>query len=162
MPTKREKLANLDTFGFLSSSLALSTDAIAYSVSERLDTLFPEQAILEGYLEYCDVEKYAAEGRCTLQRRPGIHNQLASRWDEELGLERIARNCWFEVGWNKQTLQALILTWTSGFQEKRYLWIIAEDQAIAGRHEADWRRGSSGPPGRRLDAQRRDHRIERC
>jgi ATPase family associated with various cellular activities (AAA) len=121
----------VDTYDFLSTSLALPTDAIAYSVSERLSALFPDRAVLEGTLDYCDIEKFAEAGLCSLSLKPVVHNQLMSSWDEESGSSKWARNTWFTIEWNGQALEALILTWTSGFQERRYFWIMADDEATA-------------------------------
>ena len=121
----------MDTYDFLSTSLALPINALAYSVSERLAALFPERAFLEGDQGYCDVEKFAAAGLCSLTARSEVHNQFSAAWDPEYGLCKSARNAWYEVEWNGRTLEALILTWNSGFQEHRYLWVIADDEASA-------------------------------
>jgi hypothetical protein len=124
-------IPRMDTDDFLNSSLALPTNAIAYSVSERLSGLFPERFVLEGDLTYCDIEKYAAAGLCSLGPRAGVHNQLASAWDEEDGPGKTARNAWYEVEWDGQRLDVLILTWNAGFRDQSYLWIIADDEATA-------------------------------
>jgi hypothetical protein len=129
--SKHREMVAVDTYEFLSTSLALPTDAIAYSVSERLSALLPDRAILEGNLDYCDLEKFAEAGLCSLIPRPVVHNQLTSIWDEEKGTSKWARNTWFTIEWNGQGLEALILTWTAGFQERRYFWIMADDEATA-------------------------------
>jgi len=121
----------MDTFDFLNSSLALPTNAIAYSVSEKLSILFPERAVLEGDLGYCNVEKYAEAGLCHLEPRGGVHNQLSSAWDEVTGLWKSARNAWYQVEWREHVLEILILTWNSGFHDQRYIWVIADDEATA-------------------------------
>jgi hypothetical protein len=121
----------METYDFLVSSLSLPLCAISYSVSERLSSLFPERAVLEGDLGYCDIEKYAASGQCSLELKPAVHNQLSSHWDEEFGLWKTARNAWYEVAWKGNALDCLILTWTVGFQEMRHLWVIADDEATA-------------------------------
>lgn len=121
----------MDTYDFLSNTLQLPLTAISYSVSERLTGLFPEKVILEGAQGYCDVEKYAAAGLCSLELKPGVHSQLASSWDQELGHIRSARNAWYEVDWNGHLLELLVLTWNTGFHEETYLWIIADDETMA-------------------------------
>ena len=52
-------------------------------------------------------------------------------WDEEFGIWKTARNAWYQVEWKGHVLDCLILTWTAGFQEQRFLWVIADDQATA-------------------------------
>jgi hypothetical protein len=121
----------MDTYDFLSSSLALPVNALGYSVSERLATLFPERAVLEGDMGYCDVDLYAAAGHCSLEPRSDVHNQLASAWDEEFGLRKTARNVWYRVAWKGKALDALILTWNTGFHDERFVWIMAGDEATA-------------------------------
>ncbi|WP_422928055.1 AAA family ATPase [Singulisphaera sp. PoT] len=121
----------MDTFDFLSSSLALPGDAIAYSVSRRLAPHFPDRAVLEGMLSYCDIEAYAAAGLCRLEPRGDVHNQLSAAWDENCGVSKSARNAWFRIAWRDQILEALILTWSTGFHEQKHLWIIADDEATA-------------------------------
>ena len=87
--------------------------------------------VVEGQLTYCDVEKYAANGLCVLESKPGVHNQLSSAWDEEFGIWKTARNAWYQVEWKGHVLDCLILTWTAGFQDQRFLWVIADDLATA-------------------------------
>jgi ATPase family associated with various cellular activities (AAA) len=132
MPSSPEILSEverMDTYDFLNSALALPTSAIAYSVSEKLANLFPERAILEGELGYCDIEEYARAKLCTLTLRSDVHNQLSSSWDNELGHTKTARNAWYEVEWRDHVLDCMILTWSAGFHEERFLWIIADDEA---------------------------------
>ena len=86
---------------------------------------------MKGELAYCDVEKYAANGLCPLEFKPGVHNQLSSAWDEEFGIWKTARNAWYQVEWKGHVLDCLILTWTAGFQDQRFLWVIADDEATA-------------------------------
>ncbi len=121
----------MDTFDFLNSSLALPTNAIAYSISERLSVLFPDRAVLEGTLVYCDVEKFAAAGLCRLEPRSDVHNQFSAGWDEETGLSKSARNVWYLVDWGEHVLEVLILTWSAGFHEQPYIWVIADEESTA-------------------------------
>ena len=121
----------MDNHAFLSSSLALPANAIAYAVSEELARLFPDRAILEGPLGYCDIEKYAAKGLCSLELKPAVHNQLSVHWDEQFGIGKTARNAWYAIVWKGHALDCLILTWTVGFQEQRHLWVIADQETTA-------------------------------
>ncbi len=121
----------MDTYDFLSTALALPTTAIAYSVSEKLAGLFPDRAILEGEQAYCDIEKYAHAGLCTLRLKSDVHNQLSASWDAQTGLHKSAHNAWYEVEWRGKSLEALILTWNTGFRDQTFLWILADDDATA-------------------------------
>jgi hypothetical protein len=121
----------MDTYDFVNSALALPTNAIAYSVSEKLANLFPERAILEGDLGYCEIEEYAEAGLAALTLRSDVHNQLSTSWDNEFGLSKTARNAWYQVEWKGHILECMILTWSTNFHEQRFLWVIADDQATA-------------------------------
>jgi hypothetical protein len=121
----------MESYDFLGSSLSLPANAIAYAVSKQLANLFPERAVLEGPLGYCDVEKYSAKGLCALEHKPAVHNQLTTHWDEEFGIWNTARNAWYEIAWQGHALDCLILTWTVGFQEQRHVWVLAELEATA-------------------------------
>ena len=122
----------MDTYDFLSTSLALPVNALAYSVSEKLAALFPERAVLEGDLGYCDVEKFAAAGLCSISAKSEVHNQFSAAWDPEYGLWKTARNAWYDVEWHGRTLETLILTWNSGFQEQPFTPQGAVPQKLSG------------------------------
>jgi ATPase family associated with various cellular activities (AAA) len=119
-------------YDLFSSALESSTSAIAYSVSAKLSAAFPDQAIVEGPLCYCGIEEYAKAGFCSIDPKTDVHNQFTTSWDEEFGLSKSARNTWYQVSWKGQSLDALILTWNTGFHDEQYLWVIAEDEAVSG------------------------------
>ncbi len=121
----------MDTYDFISSMLALPSNALAYTVSERLSSLFPERAILEGPQDYFDIEKYAAAGLCQVELKSGVHHQISTTWDPELSLSRNAQNAWYEITWNGKSLDALILTWNVGFHDQCYVWLMADDEVTA-------------------------------
>lgn len=115
----------------LGAALAQPTNAIAYSVSERLAALFPECAVLEGEVGHCGVEEYARAGHCSLTLKAGAHNQLASSWDPECGHSAAARNAFFEVEWRGQSLTVLLMAWSKMYSDERFFWIVANDHATA-------------------------------
>jgi hypothetical protein len=121
----------MNTYDLFTSALSLPPNSLSYTISEGLANLFPDRAILEGNVCYCDIEEYAAAGLCTLEFDCRVHNQLGASWDEDDGIEKSARNVWYSVRWKDQILDCLILTWNSGWHDQRYLWIIADDEAGA-------------------------------
>jgi hypothetical protein len=86
---------------------------------------------VEGRLDGANVERYAHAGFCALTLNSAIHNQLSTSWDQEFGLSQTARNAWYHVRWQDRSLDTLILTWTAGFCDQSYIWVIADDQATA-------------------------------
>src|SRR6516165_422960 len=105
----------MNTYDLFTSALSLPPNSLSYTISEGLANLFPDRAILEGNVCYCDIEEYAAAGLCTLEFDCRVHNQLGASWDEDDGIEKSARNVWYSVRWKDQILDCLILTWNSGW-----------------------------------------------
>lgn len=127
----------MSNYELISEALGLSPNAIAYTVSEKLAGLFPEYHILEGEVGYCDVEEFAKAGHCRLETKGDVHNQFCAGWDEREGITTTARNAWYHLHWQGQTLEALILSWSAGFHEQRYLWLMADDESTARRFFAE-------------------------
>ncbi|MCW2573715.1 MAG: ATPase, central domain protein, partial [Frankiales bacterium] len=121
----------MDTFDFLNTALGLSPNAIAYYVSERLTGLFPDQTIMEGATTYFDIEKYAEAGLCRLTPRDGVHSQFETSWDAEYGVWKRGVNAWFAAEWQGHSFEILFLTWLTGFADKKFAWIVADDESIA-------------------------------
>jgi hypothetical protein len=140
-------------------ALALPTPAIEYHVSQYLAEKFPEKALLEGNDGLFNVETYAQAGHCSLEMQTFVHNQIATRWNgreidafpqgiryissarmtsllpsrdaDEPEMSEGAKNAWFVVTWQGNTLDIVVMHWTEGFGGGRYAyWILCDDRAI--------------------------------
>ncbi len=121
----------MNTFEFISSALELSRDAISYTVSLRLAELYPDSAVLEGPIGYFNLEEYAKAGLCELSNKEGVHNQIQSGWDLHAGVGKKGRNAWYSISWNGASLQAVLLSWNTGFHEEQNYWLVADDLQTA-------------------------------
>jgi hypothetical protein len=140
-------------------ALALPTPAIEYHVSQYLAEKFPEKALLEGNDGLFNVEAYAQAGHCSLEMQTFVHDQIATRWhgreidafpqgiryisavsmvsglsspdSDEQEMSEAAKNAWFVVTWQGNTLDIVVMHWTEGFGRGIYAyWMLCDDRAI--------------------------------
>jgi hypothetical protein len=140
-------------------ALALPTSAIEYHVSQYLAEKFPEKALLEGNDRLFNVETYAQAGHCTLEMQTFVHDQIATHWNgrelasfpqgiryinsarmtsllpsrdaDEPEMSEGAKNAWFAVTWQGNTLDIVVMHWSEGFIGGIYAyWILCDNHAI--------------------------------
>ncbi|HEY9603425.1 MAG TPA: ATP-binding protein [Allocoleopsis sp.] len=113
-------------------ALCLPTTAIAYYVSQQLAALYPDKALVEGRDCSFNLEAYAHVQKCTIEEKASVHNQIATSWDGmEHHTHQSAVNAWFEVAWQGQTLDVLLMSWREEWQSVQYYWILADTKEIA-------------------------------
>jgi hypothetical protein len=113
-------------------ALSLPTTAIAYYVSQQLAALYPDKALVEGKDCSFNLEAYAHVQKCTIEEKACVHNQIATSWDGmEHHIHQGAVNAWFEVAWQGQTLDVLIMSWREEWHSIQYYWILADTKEIA-------------------------------
>jgi hypothetical protein len=111
-------------------ALSLPTNAIAYHISQELAEIYPDRVILEGSDSTFNLEKYAEANLCQIEYDPSIRNQIITGWD---GMEncpyKYTENAKFEVHWQGEKLQILLVSWQEGYCRNRYYWILGDTQA---------------------------------
>jgi hypothetical protein len=143
-------------------ALALPTTAIEYHVSQYLAEKFPEKALVEGNDGLFNVETYAQAGHCSLEMQTFVHDQVATHWhgreidtllapqvalyisatsmasgisspnSNEQEMSEGAKNAWFIVKWQGNTLDIVVMHWPAGFGQSVYAyWILCESHALA-------------------------------
>lgn len=143
-------------------ALALPATAIGYHVSQYLADKFPEKALVEGNDGLFNIETYAQAGLCTLEVQTFVHDQIATRWHgreidsmfppqltryisavnmasglspanpNEQEMSDAAKNAWFVVKWQGNTLDILVMHWSEGFGQGVYTyWILCDNHALA-------------------------------
>src|SRR5690348_11076194 len=101
---------NIETL--IKDALCSPTDAITYSISQRLASWQAGRAMLEGDDCSFDLETYAEGGECAIRKKPFIHSQAASGWcGPGEGLWERAENAWYEVEWQGHSLEVLFVSW---------------------------------------------------
>ncbi|HEY9613253.1 MAG TPA: hypothetical protein V6C93_28165, partial [Allocoleopsis sp.] len=113
-------------------ALSLPTTAIAYRVSQELAALYPDKALVEGSECSFNLQAYAHAEKCTIEQKVSVHNQIATNWDGmEHHIHKGAVNAWFEVAWQGNTLDVLIMSWRERWDNIQCYWILADTKEIA-------------------------------
>ncbi|MBX9255872.1 ATP-binding protein [Desmonostoc muscorum CCALA 125] len=116
----------------ITEALSLPNNAIAYHISQELAAIYPHKGLVEGNDSTFNLEKYAKVNLCTLQQNIFIHNQIITSWDGmEQEIYNYTENASFEVTWQGQKLDILLMSWQEGYCKNRYYWILAESKEIA-------------------------------
>src|SRR5690349_19731951 len=102
--------------------LGMPKNVMSYHMSRNLATLFPDMTLIEGEMDFFEVEEFAKAGFCTINYRAIVHNQMETSWlapditskywveadvkavpDQEEVEQQVferSRNVWLEVHWN--------------------------------------------------------------
>ncbi|MFN6538720.1 MAG: AAA family ATPase [Nostoc sp. EkiNYC01] len=116
----------------ITEALSLPNNAIAYHISQELAAIYPHKGLVEGNDSTFNLERYAKGNLCTLQQNIFIHNQIITSWDGmEQEIYNYTENASFEVTWQGQKLDILLMSWQEGYCKTRYYWILADKKEIA-------------------------------
>lgn len=117
---------------FIGEALCQPTDVLAYHVSRKLAKLCPDKEIIEGESYHFDLEAFVLAGRCTVVRDLSVHLHRVTEWR---GAEQPFRhewaNGWFDVLWQGQLLEVLLLTFHEDGCKSRHHWIVADTTETA-------------------------------
>jgi AAA+ superfamily predicted ATPase len=105
--------------------------ASAYTVSRRLAQIFPGRAIVESDDWDFRLAEFARAGCCSLLSDETIHGQVVLVWDNDKGIISEPRNIWYEVDWEGDALDVLMMHLENGCS--RHYWILAESEDLARR-----------------------------
>ncbi|BAY08874.1 AAA family ATPase [Calothrix sp. NIES-2098] len=116
----------------ITEALSLPNNAIAYHISQELVAIYPKKVLLEGNDSTFNLEKYAEANLCQIQYHSSIHNQILTGWDGmENHLYKYTENAEFEVHWQGQKIDILLMSWQEGYCKTRYYWILADSRELA-------------------------------
>ncbi|OUL21142.1 ATPase [Nostoc sp. T09] len=115
----------------ITAALSLPNNAIAYHISQELAAIYPKKVLLEGNDSTFNLEKYAEADLCHIQYNSSNHNQILTGWDGmENHLYKYTENAEFEVQWQGQKLDILLMSWQEGYCKTRYYWILADSKEL--------------------------------
>jgi hypothetical protein len=98
----------------------------------RLPALFPGKSVVETKDSDFDVAEYAAAGLCALTPRPDAHPQLVAHWDGRTNTRAVSiDHGWFNVTWQGQQLDVLMIQWSDRFCTTEFAWVLADERATA-------------------------------
>ncbi|MBN3905172.1 MAG: AAA family ATPase [Nostoc sp. NMS1] len=123
-------------------ALSLSNNAISYHVSQELAAIYPKKALLESNDSSFNLEKYAEANFCKIKYDNHIHNQMLTGWNGmENEIYKYTENARFQVSWQGNKLDVLLMSWNEGYCKTRYSWILADSIEVAEKFFAavcDW------------------------
>jgi hypothetical protein len=106
--------------------------ALLYHVSRHLAASYADRALIEGSdCDFTKLTEFAKAGHCRLRLEESIHNQVAVWFSDELGIVEYPRNVWYEVDWQGQTIDVVVMSWCK--DGGTYHWILAESADVARR-----------------------------
>src|SRR5579871_443281 len=122
----------IDHTSLVAEALALPLDLKDYQISRQLSALFPDQSVLQGQGYSFDLDEFVAGGHCAAILSPALFQQFITSFNGlGEGLREEARNAWYEVDWQGERLQVILLTWYIGDCTEQHYWILAETSSIA-------------------------------
>ncbi|NEU84149.1 ATP-binding protein [Nostoc sp. UIC 10630] len=116
----------------ITQGLSLSNNAISYHVSQEIAAIYPKKALLESNDSSFNLEKYAEANLCKIKYDNHIHNQMLTGWngmDNEI--YKYNENARFQVSWQGNKLDVVLMSWNEGYCKTRYSWILADTSEVA-------------------------------
>jgi ATPase family associated with various cellular activities (AAA) len=106
--------------------------AISYHVSQTLDELYPDKALLETDDSQFDLLAYALDRQCSATTRSSVYNQILATWaGPGEGLEARVANAGFDVTWQGHRLDVLVMSWKVDGCPESHSWILADSREVA-------------------------------
>ena len=122
----------MDLKDFISKALYNPSDYISYYVSRKLAELYPEKTIIEGDDSDFVLEAYVRDGHCSIVKESALHSQTTTGWRAPgKKLRRNSDNAWFNVFWQGNLLDVILITWVDDGCKTRHYWIAAETMKVA-------------------------------
>src|SRR5690348_14830574 len=118
----------------INEALQLPASAIGYHVSRCLRALHPDMALIEGQDGFFNTEEFAAAGLCALKERTSPHSERVTHWwGPEGGRVSRAYHTWYDVAWQGEHLQVLIMHWIDNMSSPFHYFLLAERMEVAER-----------------------------
>lgn len=115
----------------IQEALSLSPDLISYHVSLALRLKNPEKQLVQGDDSAFNVPAFAHANLCTMEPAGDHYNQSKTRWYKSYGLYETIVNGYFEVTWQGNKLDLLLMTWRQGSCPVESYWILADTKEVA-------------------------------
>ncbi|PSB11214.1 ATPase [Pleurocapsa sp. CCALA 161] len=115
----------------IKKALSLSPNEISYYVSQSLFSKFPNKEFIEGHDCAFNVTAFAKANPCIVKSARYCYNQSQTTWYRSYGLYETPVNGYFEVTWQENKLNLLLMTWQQGSHPVQYYWILANTKEVA-------------------------------
>ena len=116
----------------IADGLMQPLDIKGYHLTRRLTTLFADKCVVQ-YTGYSfDLGAFVAGDHCTARLRPDVFAHFVQSFQGlGVGLAEAAENAWYEVVWQEQALQVVLVSWYEGNCKSENYWIIADSKDVA-------------------------------
>lgn len=115
----------------IKEALSLSPDVIPYHVSLTLASKYPEKKFVHGDDSAFNVQAFANANLCTMETAVDGYNQSKTRWYGSYGLYETIVNGYFNVTWQGNKIDLLLMTWRQGSCSVESYWILADTKEVA-------------------------------
>jgi hypothetical protein len=116
----------------IEEGLSAPSSALVYGVSRRLASLFPGRVILGTRDSDFRLLDFAAAEQCSLVPREAPFAAYSTYWAGlEGGVWQRPDNAWFEVRWQDQSLDVLMMSWPEGHCMSVHFWLMAASSEVA-------------------------------
>ena len=118
---------------FLTDGLREELAARSYFVTQQLAELYPHRAIVEGNDCSFDLKEFADAFHCGVTAKDEkILNQIKTGYiSADEGISHHYATLYFEALWQGNTLDIVLMTWPTEFQNENHYWIVADEAEIA-------------------------------
>ena len=124
----------MTTENLIDEALQRPATAIGYHVSRCLHSLHPDMALIEGGDSFFNVEEYAGAGHCMLGERAAPYSQRVTYWwSPDGGRVSRAHQTWYDVVWQGEHLQVLIMHWNDNMSSPFHYFLLADRMELAER-----------------------------
>ncbi|MEH2271141.1 MAG: ATP-binding protein, partial [Nostoc sp.] len=97
-----------------------------------LTAMYPDKKLVETYENSFQLQQYAYANLCQLEYDSHICNQIVTGWNGMSNrVYRYAKNAMYEVVWQAERLNVLLMSWQEGGCNTRCCWILADSKKLA-------------------------------
>src|SRR5437773_494072 len=108
------------------------TSALTYRVSRTLASLHPKKAILGTASPDFSLDRYVAASQCLAVEKPSIYCLRSAYWlGPEHGYFEQTEDAWFEISWQGQRIEVVLMSWPTDMCRTQHHWIIADSEEVA-------------------------------
>lgn len=115
----------------MKEALSLSPNVISYHVSLALALKYPEKKFIQGDHWAFNVPAFANANLCTMGSAADCYNQSEVTWSGSHRLYENIVNGYFEIVWQGNKLDLLLMTWGQSSFSGQHYWILADTKEVA-------------------------------
>ena len=121
----------MDRNEIIAHVLSLPDEAIRRGLTTQIRMANPTRYVCESSDIYGEVQRFSAKGHCQLQVAPDFNSDIGESVYQ--GLRHWGpRTAWFEIEWNGEQLDFVVLQLREGFHRQPYVVLTSNSEAVTG------------------------------